>query len=140
MAPRDPGVKSQADGSFTLHISEGRIAVWCEGGDFAPGDARTELGATPATVTVRVVRYRKDGVDLGAEVAAEPDGARLLSVTKTAARAGLQVGDLVRAVDGVPLAKLARRSMQALAFSFPSSAKPHWTVVRAGATLEITVP
>jgi predicted metalloprotease with PDZ domain len=95
------------------------------------------LGPTPAKVTVRVVRLRHDAVDFGADVRAEPDGARIVKVTKIAARSWLRAGDLVRAVDGIALAGLTRRSMAALAFFFPRDATPRWEVIRDGKTLTI---
>jgi len=133
----DPDETSKADGTFELKISQGKIHVWCEGRDFAPGMSNVVLGPTLASVTVRVVRLRSGGVDAGAEFEAEADGARLTKVNKIAARSGLQPGDLVRAVDDVPLAGLSRQSMAALAFFWPRDATPKWTVVRNGKTLVV---
>jgi hypothetical protein len=135
----DPGTISKADGSFALEISQGSVRIWCEGEDHTAGAASLELGAS-GTATVRVVRYRRNGVDMGAEILAESDGARIERVVGVAARSGLKAGDLVRAVDDIPLAGLSRRSMAALAFFFPGEAKPRWTVVRNDTVLTITAP
>lgn len=133
----DPGSMSKSDGTFELKISQGRIHVWCEGDDVAPGMMSVDLGATPVQVTVRVVRLHADAVDAGAEITAEPDGARVTKVSKRAARSGLQSGDLVRAVDDVPLAGLSEQSMDALAFFWPRDASPKWTILRGGKTLVV---
>jgi hypothetical protein len=131
----DPESTSNADGTFELKISQGSIHVWCTGDEFAPGMANVELGPTPATVTVRVVRLRADAVDAGVELEPEPGGARVTNVSKRAERSGLQVGDLLRAVDDIPLAGLSRQSMTALAVFWPRDASPKWTVVRNSKTL-----
>ena len=133
----DPGSTSKADGTFALKISQGRIHVWCEGDDFAPAMTSVDLGATPARITVRVVRLRANAVDVGAEIEAEADGARIIKVGKRAARSGLQVGDLVRAVNDVSLAGLNRPSMATLAFFWPTDANPTWTLVRGDKKLVV---
>jgi hypothetical protein len=133
----DPGATSKADGSFELRISQGRVNVWCEGEDLAQGVTTTEVGSTPSKITVRVVRIRPHGIDLGAEIEAEADGARIIKASGVAEKAGLQVHDLVLAVDGTKLAGLSRSSMQALAFFWPRDAKPRWTILRDGKTLTL---
>lgn len=134
----DPGATSKQDGSFELRIAHGRAHVWCRGHEFASGMASTSVSSTPTKVTVRVVRLRPSAVDAGAQISAEADGARIIKVTKLAARSGLKRGDLVRAVDDVSLAGLTSEAMTALAFFWPPDAKPRWTVLREGKTMEIS--
>lgn len=134
----DPGATSGKDGSFKLKVSRGRLEIWCEASGHARGVAKVDLSSDTA-VTVYVVPEAIDDIDLGVDFTAEAGGARVAKATRAAAKAGLKAGDLVRAIDGSPLADLGRRAMAALAFTLPSKSKGTWTVERAGKTLELEV-
>jgi len=124
-----------------VQAPEGPVSVSCsrENGAFSDGVVQLDLRAS-ATTVVRVVRYRRDAVELGVELEAEPEGARVTRVRRRALRAGLRAGDLVRAVDGVPLAGLGGAAMTALAFEAPPEAAIQWTIERNAQTLTITAP
>jgi hypothetical protein len=135
-----PSGESQADGSFEIEVSGSRFQVRCASApELAAGAATVEL-AEHANVVVRMVRYRDDAVDVGVTLDAEPQGARVRSVARRAARAGLLPGDLVLAADDVSLAGLSRASMARLAFEAPPEKTLRWTVVRERRLLTITVP
>jgi hypothetical protein len=134
-------VMSGSDGRFALHAPHGRVQVECISEElaFAPAMVRTDAD-DPAVLTVRVVRPRKDATDVGVDLMAEPEGARIARVSRRAWTAGLRAGDLVRAVDDIPLAGLSRITMFVLAFEFPPAATIRWTVQRGERWLTITAP
>jgi hypothetical protein len=136
----DPGAKTLADGKFELKISAGKVVVFCDDPQnlFAPGVAEVDL-TQQENVTVRMVRIHSDGVDAGVEFAVDPTGARLTKVAKLAATAGLQVGDIVTAVDGVSLAGLGKHSIQALVFQLPPGTSSTLTVQRDGKPISIVL-
>ncbi len=136
----DPSVTSGPDGSFRLRVSQGGIQAHCDGDGYAPGRTFVEVTAAATAATVRVVRLRANGVPLGAEVVAEPGGARVLAVQKRAARLGFRPGDLVLAVDDTPLEGLSTEAMKALAFFWPLDGRPRWHVEREGKRLTIQTP
>jgi type II secretory pathway component PulC len=113
--------------------------VWCERADGYSGALETVDLETRADVMVRVVRAPPGRVDAGVAFEVEPAGARVTAVTRLAARAGLQPGDRVVAIDGVSMAGLGRAAMHALAFSLPPRSSARWTVERAGAPMPIDV-
>lgn len=136
----DPGATTSAEGKFELKVSGGKILVFCDDPQrlFASGVSEVDLAQETST-TVRMVRAKTDGVDVGVEFEAVTNGARLTKVTKIAASAGLRVGDVVSAVDGVSLGGLGERSMRALAFMPLTGTSSKLTVQRDGSAQTVVL-
>jgi hypothetical protein len=132
-----PHARSDADGRLAFAISPGVVELRCQGnGDHSDGFTRVDLATTPEP-TVYLVPRLVHGTDAGAELTAEPRGARITAVHGLAAEAGLRIGDLVLAVNDIALVPLGRDAMHALAFRIPPTGTTTWTIDRGGRRLAL---
>jgi hypothetical protein len=132
-----PHARSDADGRVAFAISPGVVELRCQGnGDHSDGLTRVDLATAPEP-TVYLVPRLVHGTDAGAELTAEPRGARITAVHGLAAEAGLRIGDLVLAANNIALAPLGRDAMHALAFRIPPTGTTTWTIDRGGRRLAL---
>jgi hypothetical protein len=136
-----PIAVSGSDGRFAVRAPHGHIQIECISKEvaFVPAIVRANAD-DDAALTVRVVRSRNEAIDVGANLTAEQEGARITRVGRRAWSAGLRAGDLVCAVDDIPLAGLSRIAMFVLAFERPPATTVRWTVQRGDRWLTIIAP
>ncbi|HET9991781.1 MAG TPA: PDZ domain-containing protein, partial [Kofleriaceae bacterium] len=136
----DNEVYSDAAGHFTVEGSAGEVLVVCRSNDHSgmkfatiPRDKTTEL-------VVSVVQEGDTGsIDAQFFMGGLFRRFAMLVPNGAAAKAGLQIGDEVIAVDGTPVTDLDGRSTMRVITQRPAGATATLTVLRGGATRTVTV-
>lgn len=132
--------RSVANSSFTLPRMTSTVRITCDemAGIAAAGlDVDDELQASPATLPI--VAIARNGVDLGVELRAHPDGALVVGATVEAAAAGLRAGDVIVAIDGVAVRGWHPESVFELGFRPPPGSAVTWTYRREGREASVRV-
>lgn len=137
LADDGPSIDGALDAG-TVGLPRLPVEVACEASSYLAGQAVVAIDDRVARVVVPLVRLRPGAVDLGAEFMTDPRGARVRAVADEAAAAGVQVDDVVTAIDGVALAGRARASIVERALAWPGQVVT-WTVRRGPATLRLTL-
>jgi hypothetical protein len=95
---------------------------------------------TPGRVVdVPVVRPMLDAVDLGVELRAHPQGARVLDAADEAKDAGLQPGDIVTSIDGTSVANTNAPVVRALGFRLAAGQSAELSITRDDQPLAIVL-
>ncbi len=114
------------------------VEVTCEASAYHAGGKVVAITDRVARIDVPLVRLRPGAIDLGAELVADPRGARVRAVVDEAAAAGVLVADVLTAIDGVALAGLEPAAIAERALAWPGQVVT-WTLRRGTATLRLTV-
>ena len=139
---------ADASGAFSAGVPTGSLRVECFGGrDASIGSAREMVvdvapGAT-ARLRIEVVkmRHHRDGREIGVHLEGRPEGPpRIAHLSGAATSSGLRVGDLVVAVDGMPVDGLVEHAITRLMRDRPIGESARLTVDRDGAHLVFDVP
>jgi Carboxypeptidase regulatory-like domain len=139
-------VVTDAAGAFSFPVPAGKVLVDCHGVrtrlmvarevsvDIAPGAS--------AHVTVEVLRGRgRQAGEIGVELeSVPPDAHRIMALRGGAASSGLRAGDLLRAVDGLPVAGMQSHVVVTLMVDRDVGTAAKLTVEREGAELAFDVP
>ncbi len=89
------------------------------------------------TVDIPLIAWADDAIDLGAELSTQADGLRVVDVADEARDAGLRAGDVVTAIDGISVKRLAVNTARELGFRLPPGHAVSLTVLRRGKELTI---
>lgn len=115
----------------------GHSRIDCEADDSL--EVRVYDPAPGRVIDVPLVRPSVDDIDLGVEVRAHSQGARVLDVADEAKNAGLQPGDIVTAIDGISVVSMKARVVRALGFRLPPGQSAELTVTRGEQQLPIVL-
>jgi hypothetical protein len=127
-------------------VHRGFAAAWpvelsCRGGRIVADEPRLDLDRVPAPAVIELVAVPRElgAIELGATFAADPAGARVTAVADEVAPAGVAVGDILLAVDGVPVAGRSLALVEELAVRVPRGRTVTWRVRRGGRVLTVRI-
>jgi S1-C subfamily serine protease len=104
---------------------------------FENNSREIDLSTMSSPIEMPVVPIVLNGVELGVELSSHPLGARVVGVAAEAQAAGLQAGDVIVAVDEIPVAGFRHQSVYELGFKIPPGHEVTWTVERDGRRIEL---
>lgn len=134
-------LRATSDGELSLRPAEGRLRLRCERSGFVRAEtAPFDVSTVDGVIDVPMVRQRLDAVDLDVDVRPHPLGAVVVAISDELAAAGLRVGDVVEAADGIPVAGLDLDSVTELAFRRSAGAELTWEVRRGDKRVTVRAP
>jgi hypothetical protein len=123
---------------FELDLTPANVRLTCDQmPGFVDNGRDIDLSTMSSPIEMPVVPIALNGVELGVELRSHPQGARVVGVAAEAKSAGLQKGDIVVAVDAVPVVGFDRRSVYELGFKIPPGQEVTWTIERDGRRTEL---
>jgi hypothetical protein len=123
---------------FELDLTPANVRLTCDQMDgFEDNGRDIDPSTMSSPIELPVVPIALNGVELGVELRAHPLGARVVGVAAEARNAGLQAGDVVVAVDDVPVTGFDPRSVYELGFRIAPGHEVAWTIERDGTRIEL---
>lgn len=123
---------------FELDLTPANVRLTCDQmAGFEDNGRDIDLSTMSSPIEMPVVPIALNGVELGVELRSHPQGARVVGVAAEAKSAGLQAGDIVVAVDDVPVAGFDCRSVYELGFKIPPGHEVTWTLERGGTRIKL---
>ena len=123
---------------FQIDLPPATVRLTCDDMQGFVGNGRNiELPLRSPLIEMPIVPVILNGVELGVELRAHPNGARVVGVAAEAQAAGLRADDIVVAVDDVPVAGFDHRSVYELGFKVAPGHRVAWTIERGGARIEL---
>jgi hypothetical protein len=126
------------DSGFELDLTQANVRITCDQMQgFVDNGRDIDVSRMSSPIEMPAVPIELNGVELGVELRAHPLGARVVGVAGEAKTAGLQAGDVVVAIDDVPVAGFDHRSVYELGFRIPPGHEVSWTIERDGARTKL---